>query len=69
MTESQIDMLTPVLTKNWGDDRAWTLAAYEDQGGYEGLTQALDDGSRRPRRAGQGRPACAVAAVPASPPA
>ena len=41
MTESTIDMLTPVLTKNWGDDRAWTLAAYEEQGGYEGLKQAL----------------------------
>ncbi len=36
------DLLTPVLTKNWGDDRAWTLAAYEDQGGYEGLTKALE---------------------------
>ncbi|MGI9083739.1 MAG: NADH-quinone oxidoreductase subunit NuoF [Aeromicrobium sp.] len=35
------DMLTPVLTKNWGDDRAWTLAAYEEQGGYEALTSAL----------------------------
>ncbi len=42
MTESQVDVLTPVLTKNWGDDRAWTLAAYEDQGGYEGLKQALE---------------------------
>ncbi len=39
---SKVDMLTPVLTKNWGDDRAWTLAAYEDQGGYEGLTKALE---------------------------
>ncbi|MGH8938836.1 MAG: complex I 51 kDa subunit family protein, partial [Actinomycetes bacterium] len=35
------DVLTPVLTKNWADDRAWTLAAYEEQGGYEGLTKAL----------------------------
>ena len=53
-----VDMLTPVLTKNWGDDRAWTLAAYEDQGGYEALTQGARDGARRPRRAGQGlRPA------------
>src|ERR671921_143105 len=41
MTEPSIDVLTPVLTKNWGDERAWTLAAYEDQGGYEGLTKAL----------------------------
>jgi len=41
MTEPTVDVLTPVLTKNWGDDRAWTLAAYEDQGGYEALTKAL----------------------------
>ncbi len=35
------DVLTPVLTRNWDADRAWTLAAYEEQGGYEGLTTAL----------------------------
>lgn len=35
------DTLTPVLSKNWGDDRAWTLQAYEDQGGYQALTKAL----------------------------
>jgi NADH-quinone oxidoreductase subunit F len=35
------DVLTPVLTKNWGTDRSWTLAAYEDQGGYVGLRNAL----------------------------
>ena len=34
-------MLTPVLTDNWGSDRSWTLAAYEDQGGYAGLHKAL----------------------------
>src|SRR3954454_20630160 len=34
-------MLTPVLTDNWDADRAWTLAAYEDQGGYGGLRKAL----------------------------
>ena len=34
-------MLTPVLTDNWGTDRSWTLAAYEDQGGYAGLHKAL----------------------------
>jgi NADH-quinone oxidoreductase subunit F len=33
--------LTPVLTDNWGTDRSWTLAAYEDQGGYAGLRKAL----------------------------
>ena len=36
------NLLTPVLTRNWGDDRAWTLAAYEAQGGYAALRQALD---------------------------
>ena len=36
-----IDTLTPVLTANWGDDRAWTLAAYEEQGGYRALQKAL----------------------------
>ena len=43
--------LTPVLTDNWGADRAWTLKAFEDQGGYAGLKTALamsqDDISRR----------------------
>jgi len=33
--------LAPVLTHNWGTDRSWTLPAYRDQGGYEGLTRAL----------------------------
>ena len=28
------DTLTPVLTDNWDADRAWTLASYEDRGGY-----------------------------------
>lgn len=35
------DMLTPVLSANWGDDRAWTLESYTDRGGYEALTKAL----------------------------
>ena len=35
------DMLTPVLTDNWDQDRAWTLAAYEQRGGYEALKQAM----------------------------
>ena len=35
------DTLTPVLTDNWGADRSWTLAAYEDQGGYAALKKAL----------------------------
>ena len=23
------DVLTPVLSKNWGDEQSWTLAAYQ----------------------------------------
>ncbi|MEY2517801.1 MAG: NADH-quinone oxidoreductase subunit [bacterium] len=36
-----VDMLTPVLTDNWDQERSWTLAAYEDQGGYAALETAL----------------------------
>jgi NADH-quinone oxidoreductase subunit F len=35
------DTLTPVLTDNWADERSWTLAAYEAQGGYAALHKAL----------------------------
>ncbi len=35
------DLLTPVLSADWGNDRAWTLAAYEQTGGYEALKTAL----------------------------
>ncbi len=40
-TGSTTGVLTPVLTDNWDADRAWTLAAYEDGGGYAGLEKAL----------------------------
>src|SRR4051812_9161086 len=33
--------LTPVLTDNWDAPHAWTLAAYEDGGGYGALKTAL----------------------------
>ncbi len=36
-----MDTLTPVLTDNWDQDRAWTLAAYQERGGYGALKQAL----------------------------
>ncbi len=36
------DTLTPVLTDNWGDERSWTLKAYEGRGGYGALKKALD---------------------------
>ena len=32
------DTLTPVLTDNWDAERAWTLAAYEERGGYVNRT-------------------------------
>ena len=35
------DVLTPVLTQNWGDDRAWKLTNYERRGGYSALRTAL----------------------------
>ncbi len=35
------DTLTPVLSANWGDERAWTLPAYTERGGYRALTKAL----------------------------
>src|ERR687898_581536 len=34
--------LTPVLTRNWADDRAWTRVAYEASGGYRALRKAMD---------------------------
>ncbi len=36
-----VDMVTPVLTANWGDDRAWKLNNYEQRGGYQALRKAL----------------------------
>lgn len=36
------DVLTPVLTANWGDDRAWKLTNYERRRGYCALRKALD---------------------------
>jgi NADH-quinone oxidoreductase subunit F len=33
--------LTPVLSRSWDADQAWTLAAYERDGGYEALRAAL----------------------------
>ena len=35
------DTLTPVLTDNWDAERAWTLAAYEERGGYAALDKAF----------------------------
>ena len=35
------DPLTPVLTANWGDQRAWKLSNYEHRGGYKALRSAL----------------------------
>jgi NADH-quinone oxidoreductase subunit F len=35
------DVLTPVLTDNWDDERAWTLEAYASRGGYRALDRAF----------------------------
>lgn len=35
------DTLTPVLTDNWDQDRSWTIAAYEERGGYRSLDAAF----------------------------
>ncbi len=35
------DVLTPVLSRHWGDERAWKLANYERTGGYQALRKAL----------------------------
>jgi NADH-quinone oxidoreductase subunit F len=35
------DTLTPVLSADWGTERAWTLEAYENAGGYSALRKAL----------------------------
>ena len=34
-------VLTPVLTENWGDERAWKLTNYEHRGGYQAMRTAL----------------------------
>jgi len=39
-----VDMLTPVLSDGWDTERAWTLSAYEDRGGYRALATALGKG-------------------------
>ena len=36
-----VDTLTPVLSDNWDADRPWTLAGYEQGGGYQALQTAL----------------------------
>jgi NADH-quinone oxidoreductase subunit F len=33
--------LTPVLSEFWGQDRSWTIEAYQSVGGYDGLKAAL----------------------------
>jgi len=35
------DTLTPVLSADWGTDRAWTRETYESTGGYDALKKAL----------------------------
>jgi len=35
------DLISPVLTANWGEQRSWKLGVYESQGGYKALRTAL----------------------------
>ena len=35
------DLLTPVLSEHWGQDRSWKLGRYEASGGYRALRKAL----------------------------
>jgi len=39
------DTLTPVLSANWGTDRAWTIDAYRNSGGYRALSKAIAMGA------------------------
>jgi len=39
------DTLTPVLSANWGNERAWTIGAYQRAGGYRALPKAIGMGS------------------------
>jgi NADH-quinone oxidoreductase subunit F len=41
-TGSGPGLLTPVLTRSWGDERAWKLTNYERAGGYTALRKALE---------------------------
>ena len=36
------DLLTPVLSAQWGEDKSWKLSRYEATGGYRALRTALD---------------------------
>ena len=58
--------LTPVLTDTWDADRSWTLATYEDAGGYRGLRRALAHAGRPTSSPWSRTPACAAAAAQAS---
>ena len=35
------DLLTPVMSANWADERAWKITNYERRGGYKALRKAL----------------------------
>ncbi|HEX2855871.1 MAG TPA: NADH-quinone oxidoreductase subunit NuoF [Propionibacteriaceae bacterium] len=35
------DLLTPVMSANWADERAWKITNYERRGGYRALRKAL----------------------------
>ena len=61
--------LTPVLSANWDEADAFTLAGYERHDGYQALRSALGAAPRRARSSWSRTPACAAVAAPASRPA
>lgn len=36
------DLLTPVMSAHWGEDKSWKLARYEANGGYRALRKAFE---------------------------
>lgn len=41
MTFTRPGVLTPIVSRGWGEDRSWTLQSYRSRGGYRGLDKAL----------------------------
>ena len=61
--------LTPVLTAHWDEADSYTIEGYRRHGGYEQVAQALRAWTRTRSSSWSRTPACAAAAVRASPPA
>ncbi len=66
--QKMTDTLTPVLTANWGAERAWTLAVVREPRRLPGARRRRSAWPRRRSSRRSRSPACAAAAAPASPP-